>query len=398
MARAARLVLVVVAAASGCGGGGSSGGGRPRDDAGAGTDGGQDAKAMDVADEALVSIPVPSPCESGCEVTTVAGSGVAAHADGAGPAAAFDQPRGVAVSATHTLFVADRANHRVRWIAGAATATPTVETYAGTGVADLVDGASRDAAFSSPSGIAVGPGDVVLVADTNNHRVRRIESDVVTTLAGSGPSGALVGDHADGDALAARFDRPEGVALTAAGAVLVADTGNHVLRVIDSGFVTTVGVAKVPGHLDGAANTARFDEPAGIAVAPDGTVYVADRGNRRVRRYRRDVGTVETVAGSGSVGTDDGRALAATFADPGGIAVDSRERVWVIDGERVRVVRSDGAGLVVETVAGSSPGHADGPASGALFADIGGVALGAGDRVFLGDTGNHRVRSLATTR
>ncbi len=394
--RKAILAVVASIVAVGCSGAEESDAGPSKGDAavvGEGS-GPADSAPDEGPDGPLVTIPVPSPCEMQCDVATVAGNGAAGFADGDGPVARFDEPTGAAVSSTHTVFVADRRNHRVRWIA-AATTVPTVETYAGGGAPDYVDGPASTAAFSSPSAVAVGAGDVLFVADTNNHRIRKIEDGVVSTAAGSGPSGALLGDHLDGSALAARFDRPEGVAVSATGALVVADTGNHVVRVVEADFVTTIGLPQVSGHLDGAGNTARFDEPTGVAIGSDGALYVADRGNRRIRRVRRDASIVETLAGSGADGSEDGRASAATFTAPRAVAVDAQDRVFVADGDRLRVVRSDGRGLVVETLAGASAGFADGSAATARFSSLGGIGIGAEGRIFLADTGNQRVRVLS---
>lgn len=250
-------------------------------------------------------------------VDTFAG-GVRGFADGDGADARFDTPSALAIDAGGVLYVADTGNHAIRRI----SPDGRVTTLAGNGVAGDADGRGADARFNGPVGISVDGGGRVIVADTYNDRIRAIDRDGnVTTIAGGSGTGAD-----DGPAAAARFDTPCGVAADAEGRILVADSGNGTIRRIDtSGEVSTlvrdvegstlrpVAIAtdprgwiyvgdergriveipadlaprivagSLPGFRDGTGSEARFRRIGSIAVAGEGRILVADAGNAIVR-------------------------------------------------------------------------------------------------------------------
>jgi len=259
-------------------------------------------------------------------VTTLAGAPHAAGATDSPPR--FNQPAGVAVDASGNVFVADTDNHTIRRIAPDGTAT----TLAGQpGVSGSADGAGPAARFNGPSGIAVDAAGVVYVADTLNHTIRRIDAaGNVTTLAGS----AGVSGDANAAGAAARFFGPQGLALGHSGDLYVADTNNHTIRRIDlaSRSVTiAAGLTGAAGSGDGIAADARFNAPSGIAVDGVGNVFIADLDNSAIRELTPG-GVVTTVAGrAGSAGSADGPADAARFNHPTGIAVDAAGTVYVAD-------------------------------------------------------------------
>lgn len=272
-------------------------------------------------------------------VTTLAGAGVAGFADGPASAARFHRPTGVAVDAAGQVIVADHGNHCIRRI----TPDGWVTTIAGAGVPGLVDGPATTAQFQWPSGVAVSSDGAISVADTGNHRIRMITpTGEVRTLAGSGYGGPVGGGFADGPAAAARFRAPEGLAVAAGGTVYVADTGNQRIRAINpQGKVTTVaGWRHCGGFADGPAGAALFNRPTGVAIDGQGNVYVADAANDRLRRITPD-GAVRTVAGTDERGLVDGPAALARFDEPHGIAVDAAGRVYVTDRRNERIRRFD---------------------------------------------------------
>lgn len=207
---------------------------------------------------------------------TLAGAGVAGAVDGAAATSRFSDPFGVAIDPAGNVLIADGGDsNRIRMVAP----DGVVSTFAG-GAEGFKDGVGIAAAFNTPSAVAFDRHGNLYVADTGNHAIRKITtSGVVTTLAGTGHPGYL-----DGPAKLAEFNGPVGLAVDRAGNVFVADTYNdRIRRIAPDGAVTTIAGNNQPGDADGAAQTAAFDTPSGIAVAPDGTLYIADTGNDAVR-------------------------------------------------------------------------------------------------------------------
>ena len=187
------------------------------------------------------------------------------------------------------------------------------------------DGTGTSAQFNYPSGVAVDGAGNVYVADCHNHRIRKITaSGVVSTLAGSGTSG-----YADGTGTSAQFDYPTGVAVDGAGNVYVADSDNHRIRKITASGVVSTLAGSTYGYTDGTGTSAKFYYPRGVAVDGAGNVYVADRVNHRIRKITAS-GVVSTLAGSAQ-GYTDGTGTSAKFYYPFGVAVDGAGNVYVAD-------------------------------------------------------------------
>lgn len=202
--------------------------------------------------------------------STLAG-GIEGYAEGSGAAAAFNTPSGVALDADGNLYVADTGNNAIRKV----TPQGLVSTLAGDGMAGYQDGKGAGARFNGPLAVAVAvaPDGAVYVADTYNDRIRRIAPDgSVTTVAGAGVPGM-----ADGAAAVARFDTPAGLAVTAGGELLIADLANDAIRKLGrDGQVSTVAVAPEKER------SAPLRAPLGLAVTPDGYIYVASARHGRV--------------------------------------------------------------------------------------------------------------------
>jgi DNA-binding beta-propeller fold protein YncE len=159
--------------------------------------------------------------------------------------------------------------------------------------------------FNSPLDVAVSADGTLYIADYGNHRVRMIRNRQVTTIAGSGTAG-----FADGAAAQAQFYYPMGVAVSADGTLYIADNGYHCVRMIRNGKVTTIAGSGTPGFADGAAAQAQFHCPVGVAVNADGTLYISDSRNHRIRMVR--AGQITTIAGNGTAGFADGASLIQT--------------------------------------------------------------------------------------
>ena len=267
---------------------------------------------------------------AGGVVTTLAGS-TRGFADGAGTAARFNFPLGVALDGDGNLYVADTNNERIRKI----TAGGVVTTLAGS-TRGFADGAGTAAQFNFPYDVALDGSGNVYVADRFNHRIRKITpAGVVTTFAG-GTQG-----FADGAGAAAQFNLPSGVAVDGGGNVYVADLNNHRIRKITPAGVVTTLAGSTVGFADGTGTAAQFDNPLGVALDEGGNVYVADFNNHRIRKVTA-AGVVTTIAGTGTAGFsgDGGPATAAQLNLPTRVALDGSGNVFIADynNQRIRVV------------------------------------------------------------
>mmetsp|Transcript_58033 Transcript_58033/g.129510 ORF Transcript_58033/g.129510 Transcript_58033/m.129510 type:complete len:538 (-) Transcript_58033:66-1679(-) len=282
-------------------------------------------------------------------VTTIAGSGNQGGHDGEMDKAgseSFNDPEGVAVDQDGNLIIADAANHSVRKVFTGRTVERTV-TICGTGYAGFSDGPCKDACFNDPKDVAIDSQGDIIVADTSNHRIRKISQGVVSTLAGSGTAG-----FQDGSGEEANFADPESVAIDALGNIYVADTNNHSIRKITpEGEVTTLAGMGVEGYVDGPGVQAKFHCPEGVAVDGDGNVIVADTENHRIRMVRPD-GQVSTIVG-GDMGFADGALENARFHTPTDVSVDGDGKIVVLDYSNFRI-RLVSAGLKPPSNIGSA--------------------------------------------
>ncbi len=253
-------------------------------------------------------------------VTTLAGTGTAGFVDNTtGNLAAFNYPTGVTVDASGNIYVADFYNNRIRKIVctSLVASACTVTTLAGQTSAGSLDGTGAAAQFNQPSGVAVDSSGNVYVADSANNEIRKITpAGVVTTIAGSTTAGS-----ANGSGTSASFNKPSGVAVDSSGNVYVADFLNNEIRMINaSDVVSTLAGQTTAGNTNGTGSAAQFHGPNDVAVDAAGNVYVADSVNNEIRLVA-PTGLVSTLAGTGAQGAVNGAATTATFYSPSGLAV-----------------------------------------------------------------------------
>jgi DNA-binding beta-propeller fold protein YncE len=326
---------------------------------------------------------------AGGAVSPLAGrAGVKGFVDGAAGDARFDSPAGLWNDGAGTLYVADPGNSVVRTIS---LADGAVATYAGGRSAGRDDGAGPAARFSAPQGLAADA-HTVYVADSGNAVIRAIAipSGDVTTLAGAPGSPGL----ADGPLAGARFNQPQGLALDEdARALYVADTQNRKIRRIDlrAATVTTLAFTRAPGDA-----FSGFDAPSGLAI-DRGRLFVTDYTNHVVAAIDLKDLRLSTFAGTyGVPGRANGVTMRAAFYGPLGIAADGRGHLFVADDLNQTVRAIDIASGTVTTLAGQpvTPGSGDGVGPAAHFHyPVGIAADGAGD-VFVADSFNGTVRRV----
>jgi len=241
--------------------------------------------------------------------------------------------------------------------------------------------------LDTPSGIAFAPDGSLIVTDSGSSTIKSIDaSGQVKTIAG------VDGKHGftDGEVSSAVFDAPIGVAVAPAGRIFVADTYNDRIRVIENGRVSTLAGGN-RGFADGVGTQAEFDTPCGIAVWQD-KLLVADTANRRIRVIEPN-GIVWTLAGTGESDLKDGIASQAKFVEPTGITVDPNGTILVTDGNSIREI--SGLFPIVRTISASSRGLSDGALQRARFNSPSGIAVAGDGSVIVADSENRLVRRLS---
>jgi len=325
-------------------------------------------------------------------VTTLnPGDGSPGYANGPLTSAKFNDPAGLVFDAQGNLFVADSRNHVIRKVA----TDGTVSLLAGTvGEAGFANGNGAGVKFDTPFGVVVAGDGSLLVADTGNHMLRRVAMNgAVTTYAGlAGTPGNTNGTLAE-----ARFRSPLGLNRDAAGNVWVADSGNHTIRrITPAGLVETVaGIPDAWGWTDGAAASAKFNGPVDVAVAMDGRVFISDGFNHVIRCLGTN-GVVTTVAGHGGAADwVDGRGTQARFWNPAGLALDHAGMLYVADSRNhvIRKVTPDGQVATVSGL-GRAAGQTDGVNRAGRYFNPYGLAFDAAGNLVVSDSYNQTLRQV----
>lgn len=336
----------------------------------------------------------------GATITTVAGTGLVGFSGDGGPAteARFNHPIGLALGPDGSLYISDFDNFRIRKVSPAGIITTVAGTGSGTISGD--GGTATAAGIGRPERLDVLPDSSFVFGAYQVSRVRRVApGGTITTIAGTGTAG-FTGDG--GPASAARISQyPRGIASTEDGGFYFVDGENHRIRRVDpTGMISTVagtGSASFGGD-GGPAINARLQYPEMVAVAPDGSLYIEDGHNIRVRRITTD-GIIRTALGTGVAGStgDGGLATQARIAfDAQGIEVGPDGALYVAEYEncRVRRVSTDG---IANTVAGGNGcgfGGDGGPATAAKVDHPYDVLVAPDGSLYIADASNHRVRRI----
>ena len=257
-------------------------------------------------------------------------------------------------------------------------------------------GAATNAQLLNPAGVAADALGNVYIADQANNRVRLVSNGIITTFAGNGVAQYWGDTWA---ATNANLSLPSGLAVDPWNNLYIADQGNNVIRqVATNGIIYTVAGtgAGAFGGDGGPATLAYLSSPVAVAVDSLGNLYIADSGNRRIRKVTAS-GIISTVAGSGYTGYygDGGPATNAFMEAPAGVAVDFLGNVYIADGtQRVREVGLNG---IINTVAGNAGmGYSGdgGAATNAKLSAVYGLAVDGTGNLLIADTGNNVVRQI----
>jgi sugar lactone lactonase YvrE len=391
-------------------------------------------------------------------IGTIAGADEGGYAGDGGPAIAarLNEPKGVSLDHAGGLYIADSENHLIRRVdlargtistvagcppsggrvqsaeeravvppvpededpladppsSGPATFTQltdlsgTVRFVVGTAPASTRfagdGGPAMQATLNFPSGVAVG-GGALYIADTMNHRIRKVDmaTGMISTLAGTGQH-RLSGDG--GPASAATLNEPCALVLDTHGNLYIADQSNNKVRKVDpsTGVISSVaGTGEAAYGGDGMlAAEAALAGPSGLAIGPEGALYIADTFNGRIRRVDLETGIITTVAGDGGEYRYDGRPneFSTSLSRPYGIAVDREGNIFITDSDSHLIRRWDCKKKVITVVAGNGLAQFSGDGHAATESSLNypfGVTLDSQGHIYIADTFNHRVRMVA---
>jgi len=325
-------------------------------------------------------------------IGTYAGKLIKGYADGDRLVAQFDRPDDFAMDTAGNIYVADTYNHRIRRIDAK---SGKVSTVAGNGSTGYKDGTGTQVQFNYPRGIAVDSKGIVFVADTNNSRIRQIDtSGKVTTFLGTGRRTVVVGPRTG-----ASIVNPERIIVDKNDDLYIFLGSNHpfILKVDRKKDLVSIfaGTLKA-GFADGPANVAKFNYPGAIVADAKGLLYVVDNNNHRIRKVELN-GNVSTVAGDGTRGCIDGPVKKARFSYPKDLALTKTGDILVVDGLCHSIRKIDMKNGMVSTIAGGkgASGNIDAPGSSARFSFPEGIAIDSRGYIYIADARNHKIREIS---
>lgn len=312
-----------------------------------------------------------------------------------------DQPSVMIMDEEGNIFISDTRNYRIRRIDHK---TKRVSTIAGNGTLAFSgeDVVATDANFFLPSGLCVDSACNIYIADTKNHRIRRIDAQTnrIYTLAGNGEQ-AFSGDQ--DSAILAALDTPRSLVRDSLGNIYIADSGNNRIRMIDAqtGLIQTIagnGQAEFSGD-NGLAQNAGLNNPSDIVLDNFNNLYIADANNHRIRKIDLSSGQITTVAGNGLPGYngDNQSANAAQLNRPSGIVLDQKGNLFIADAANHRIRKVDLSNQIITSIAGtgtSGYGGDGGDARQALFNIPARIAIDAMDNLYIADSLSFRIRKI----
>lgn len=353
-----------------------------------------------------ITIGPPIIANTGGFIELNAGYGIATFSGDSAPAkdANLNNPGDVAIDASGNLYIADTANHRIRKVDTAGVIT----TYAGNGTPCAVPtnacgdfGLATAANLKNPSSVVLDSSGNLYIADTGNHKIRKVDTGGnITTVVGTG----AITDIGDGlpPATTINLREPEGLAIDSSNVLYISDTKHHKIKKLNGTTITTIAGDGSAGFIDdpSAPLVAEFNFPRALAVTPAGTkIYVADTGNNLIREITTGV---KTFAGDNNFiltsGGDGGQANLAGLNAPTGVGLDTLGNVFISDTNNNKIRKVNISTNVISTIAGTG---ANTPYLGDNISAITTtlknpkrLKVDANGNVYFADTNNHRVRKL----
>jgi DNA-binding beta-propeller fold protein YncE len=309
------------------------------------------------------------------DVSTFAGTSKMGFHDGDRFDVEFSNPSGITLDNQGNILIADSHNNAIRKI----DKSGNVSTLAGNGSVGSVDGKGAEASFFFPITLAVDQNGNIYVADTRNNLIRKVTANgEVKTIAGKGSEA---------------FDNPEGIAVDKEGNIFVSDRNNQIYKIDQTGKITLHAGTGIAGSSDGHRLKASFYIPKGLAFDDEGNLFVSDSFNNSIRKITKD-GVVTTLAGCHRKGKKDGNGDSACFFHPAGIAIDKNKNIFVADAGN-QLIRKIDALAKVSTLAGTGErGWTDGDLLKATFWNPVGVVVDSEDRILVVDNLNNLVRLI----
>ena len=346
-------------------------------------------------------------------ITTFAGGTTTTGFSGDGSQASsaiLGYPFAIACDSSGNLYIADQNNQRIRLVTAS---TGIITTIVGTGSTSFSGdgGAATSATMNLPLGVTYDSKDNLYISDTYNHRIRKVASGVITTIAGSGATGAAAGSYS-GDskaATSATLNQPNCITTDSSFDLYIADNYNHRIRkiTISTNIITTIAGSGSTGSSAGSysgdggqATSATLNSPVGVAVDSSGNVYIGDSYNNRVRKVTYLTGIITTIAGTGSTpySGDNVLATSATLYSPQGVSVDTSGNIYIVDQYNNRVRKVTAGTGIITTIAGSSTSSSfsgdGGEATSATLYKPVGIALDSSRNVYIDDWFNNRIRKV----